>query len=81
MDLKQILEAVAKLPVPEQKLFADYCAHFFSFSATSHKCFPNNEQERIDWMRYIPNMVGIIADSYDEVLVPEKSDFEQSATK
>ena len=71
MDLKQILEAIAKLPVEEQKIFAEYCAHFLKFSEVSHACY-SVESERIGWMNLIPPMVGNIADSYVEVLVSKK---------
>lgn len=72
MDLKQILETVAKLPVEEQQFFAEYCAHFLKFSEVSHKCY-SVESERIRWMALIPPMVGNIADSYVKVLVPEQN--------
>lgn len=73
MELKQILEEVAKLPVEEQKFFAEYCAHFLKFSELSHKRFPNEESERIDWMSGLPGMIGTIVTLGDNVLEPEQS--------
>lgn len=72
MDLKRILETVAKLPAEEQKIFAEYCAHFLKFSEVSHACY-SVESERIGWMALIPPMVGNIADSYVEVLGPKQN--------
>lgn len=77
MDLKQILEEIAKLPAEEQKIFAEYCAHFLKFSKVSHACY-SVESDRISWMALIPPLVGNIADSYVKVLVSKQNNDEES---